>query len=202
MNLELYVENLNRQLAVAAEAGGDEARALAERLVAPLEAAIGPAAPARTRPRVRGDTTAGRPVRRRPGRGPRRPASRLPRGRRGHDVADQPPYARPPQGPDRAGGRERGAVGQRLARAGGRRRPGTNRPVPSTRTARLPGRPALHGLGTLANPQRNCRCLPSILPNRSPSPSSSASVTSGSWPATAPTPWSRCARATPPRRPT
>jgi hypothetical protein len=40
MDLGLYVENLNRQLAVAAEAGGDEARALAERLVAPLEAAI------------------------------------------------------------------------------------------------------------------------------------------------------------------
>lgn len=40
MNLELYVENLNRQLVVAAEAGGDEARALAERLVAPLESAI------------------------------------------------------------------------------------------------------------------------------------------------------------------
>ena len=40
MNLELYVENLTRQLAVAAEAGGDEARALAERLVAPLESAI------------------------------------------------------------------------------------------------------------------------------------------------------------------
>jgi len=40
MNLELYVENLHRQLVVAAEAGGDEARALAERLVAPLEAAI------------------------------------------------------------------------------------------------------------------------------------------------------------------
>jgi HicB family len=40
MNLDLYVENLNRQLVVAAEAGGDEARALAERLVAPLEAAI------------------------------------------------------------------------------------------------------------------------------------------------------------------
>jgi HicB family len=36
----LYVENINRQLAVAAEAGGEEARALAERLVAPLEAAI------------------------------------------------------------------------------------------------------------------------------------------------------------------
>ena len=40
MNLELYVENLHRQLVVAAEAGGYEARALAERLVAPLEAAI------------------------------------------------------------------------------------------------------------------------------------------------------------------
>ena len=40
MNLELYIENINRQLAIAAEAGGDEARALAERLVAPLEAAI------------------------------------------------------------------------------------------------------------------------------------------------------------------
>ena len=40
MNLDLYVENLNRQLAVAAEAGGEEARALLERLVAPLEAAI------------------------------------------------------------------------------------------------------------------------------------------------------------------
>jgi hypothetical protein len=40
MNLELYVESINRQLAVAAEAGGDEARALAERLVAPLDAAI------------------------------------------------------------------------------------------------------------------------------------------------------------------
>ena len=39
--LEPVVEqNINRQLAIAAEAGGDEARALAERLVAPLEAAI------------------------------------------------------------------------------------------------------------------------------------------------------------------
>jgi hypothetical protein len=40
MNLDLYIENLHRQLAVAAEAGGEEARALVERLVAPLEAAI------------------------------------------------------------------------------------------------------------------------------------------------------------------
>lgn len=36
----MYVENIHRQLAVAAEAGGEEARALAERLVAPLDAAI------------------------------------------------------------------------------------------------------------------------------------------------------------------
>jgi hypothetical protein len=40
MEIEPYVENLRHQLEVVAEAGGDEARALAERLVAPLEAAI------------------------------------------------------------------------------------------------------------------------------------------------------------------
>jgi HicB family len=40
MNLGLYIDSLNSQLAVAAEASGEEARALAERLVAPLDAAI------------------------------------------------------------------------------------------------------------------------------------------------------------------
>jgi hypothetical protein len=40
MDLTPYVELLRRELAVAAEAGGDEARALAERLTAPLESAI------------------------------------------------------------------------------------------------------------------------------------------------------------------
>jgi hypothetical protein len=40
MDLGVHVENLQRQVAVAAEAGGDEARAVAERLTAPLEAAI------------------------------------------------------------------------------------------------------------------------------------------------------------------
>jgi hypothetical protein len=39
MNLTPYVEQLRDELAVAAEAGGDEARALAERLTAPLESA-------------------------------------------------------------------------------------------------------------------------------------------------------------------
>ena len=40
MDLTPYVENLRGNMAVAAEAGGDDARALAERLTAPLESAI------------------------------------------------------------------------------------------------------------------------------------------------------------------
>jgi hypothetical protein len=40
MDLTPYVDNVRRELAVAAEAGGDEARLLAERLTAPLASAI------------------------------------------------------------------------------------------------------------------------------------------------------------------
>src|SRR5580765_8109074 len=40
MDLSSYVENIQRQLLIAGEAGGDEARALAERLLPPLDAAI------------------------------------------------------------------------------------------------------------------------------------------------------------------
>jgi hypothetical protein len=40
MELERYVNSLRQQLAIAAEAGGEEARALAERLTAPLDAAV------------------------------------------------------------------------------------------------------------------------------------------------------------------
>ena len=40
MDLTPYVENLRRELALAADAGGEDARALAERLTAPLESAI------------------------------------------------------------------------------------------------------------------------------------------------------------------
>ena len=40
MDLGSYVESIHHQLEVAASAGGDEARALAERLAAPLDAAI------------------------------------------------------------------------------------------------------------------------------------------------------------------
>jgi hypothetical protein len=39
MDLTPYVDNLRRELAVAAEAGGEDARALAERLTGPLESA-------------------------------------------------------------------------------------------------------------------------------------------------------------------
>ncbi|MGA8666725.1 MAG: hypothetical protein WB804_07650 [Candidatus Dormiibacterota bacterium] len=40
MDLRPYIENIHQQLADAAESGGAEARALAERLAAPLDAAI------------------------------------------------------------------------------------------------------------------------------------------------------------------
>jgi hypothetical protein len=40
MDLNPYVESLRRELATAAEVGGDEAWALAERLTAPLEASV------------------------------------------------------------------------------------------------------------------------------------------------------------------
>jgi HicB family len=40
MDLMPYVENIQRQLAVTAEAGGEEARALAERLFGPLDATV------------------------------------------------------------------------------------------------------------------------------------------------------------------
>jgi hypothetical protein len=40
MDLTPYVEKLRRELAVAADAGGEDARALAERLTAPLDSAL------------------------------------------------------------------------------------------------------------------------------------------------------------------
>ena len=40
MNLRPYIDEIHRQLEAAAETGGEDARALAERLVAPLDAAI------------------------------------------------------------------------------------------------------------------------------------------------------------------
>src|SRR5579863_9066609 len=40
MDLQPYVDSIQRQLEAAAETGGEEARTLAERLVAPLDSAI------------------------------------------------------------------------------------------------------------------------------------------------------------------
>jgi len=40
MDITPYAENLRRELVVAAEAGGEDARELAERLTAPLESAV------------------------------------------------------------------------------------------------------------------------------------------------------------------
>jgi len=40
MDLTQYVSKLSAELAVAAEAGGEDARALAERLIAPLDSAV------------------------------------------------------------------------------------------------------------------------------------------------------------------
>jgi hypothetical protein len=40
MDLTPYVDTVRRELAIAAEAGGDDARALAERLTAPLDSAL------------------------------------------------------------------------------------------------------------------------------------------------------------------
>jgi hypothetical protein len=40
MDLGPYVDNIQRQLAITAEASGEEARTLAERLIAPLDAAV------------------------------------------------------------------------------------------------------------------------------------------------------------------
>lgn len=40
MELHQYIENIHQQVAVAAEAGGEEGRALAQRLLAPLDAAL------------------------------------------------------------------------------------------------------------------------------------------------------------------
>src|SRR5215831_9781029 len=40
MELTQYVQNLRRELTIAAEVGGEDARALADRLLAPLDAAV------------------------------------------------------------------------------------------------------------------------------------------------------------------
>src|SRR5215471_773707 len=138
MDLTPYVSNLRHELAVAADAGGDDARALAERLTAPLESAVRlvlldalsaaaaeitrDLAPGSVDLRLRGrepSFVVTPPPAEHPFEEPGPPAGHA--GRRGRGGgADQLPPHRIPQGPDRGGRRPGGALGQRLARPRGR----------------------------------------------------------------------------------
>ena len=162
-NLTPYVETLRRDLAVAAEAGGEDARALAERLTAPLEASIRlmlldalsaaadditrELAPGSVELRLRGGepefVVAGRAGA--TSRPPPTPPARSRRGGRPHG-ADQPPPPRAAQGGRRAGRRPRAALGQRLARARRRRRgDGGRRAAGRARAAAGSARPTQDG---------------------------------------------------------
>ena len=168
MDLTPYVENLRNELAVAAEAGGDDARALAERLTAPLESAVRltlldalsaaadeitrDLAPGSVEVRLRGGepefvvapAPADEPDEPAPDAARAAPAARRRGGRHG---ADQPPPPRAAQGRRRGGRRPRAAVGQRLARPRGAAAAATDdRPAAPPR-----GGPAasLHRLGPL-----------------------------------------------------
>ena len=128
MDLSPYVENLRRELAIAGEAGGEDARALAERLTAPLESAVRltllealsaaadeitrELAPGSVELRLRGgepdSPVTPAPAEPAPDAASPAPAARRRRGRHG---AHQPPAARAAQGRHRAGrGRERLSV--------------------------------------------------------------------------------------------
>ena len=170
MDLTPYVETLRRELAVAAEAGGDEARALAERLTAPLDSAIRlmlldalsaaadditlELAPGSVELRLRGGE-------------PDFVVTPAPA-----DEPPEPPAAAPPppeedDGPmarinlrlpeqlkveRRAGRRPRAALSQRLARPRRRRRGGERRPRQRggrRRPAAGPDRPGLHRMGAM-----------------------------------------------------
>ena len=154
---------------VAAEAGGEDARALAERLTAPLESAIrlmlldalsaaadeitrelapglGRAAAARRRARLRRDAGAGRRAGRAGARRRRRPRRRTPTRRATARINLRLPEQLK-AGIEQAA-EPRAAVRQRLARPRRRRR-ARRRPTTAARAARRPARPALHRLGAL-----------------------------------------------------
>ena len=163
MDLTPYVENLRGALLVAAEAGGDEARALAERLSAPLESsvrltlldALSDAADEITRELAPGSVE----LRLRSGE-PEFAVARAVEPAEEPDEAPPPPEVedaatarinlRLPESlksRGRAGRRPRAAVGQRLADPGHRRRGGVRRP-PAT-PARRAHRPVLQGVGAM-----------------------------------------------------
>ena len=160
MDLTPYVENLRRELAVAADAGGEDARALAERLTAPLESAVrlmlldalSAAADEITRELAPGSVElrlragepdfvvtpapADEPLEPAPRRArrPRRPEAR--RGRRPRASTSACPSSSRPAS---RRPRPRAAVRQRLARPRRRRRARARRPPPAAGAAA--GRP-------------------------------------------------------------
>ena len=223
MELEPYIEEIHRQLTLAAEASGEEARALADRLAAPLDAAIRLAlqdalsaaaeeitvelAPGSVELRLRGrtpefvvtpppadPTSDDADVERHESGGVARC-----RRRRGLGRADQPASARVPEGTHRTSRGRRRAVGQLLVRPDVGRRTRTRRGHSSSRTTHPARRSALLRLGALATEEER-QCLRSILPNRSPSAWRWESATSGSTRPTGPTRSSRSVRAIPRRR--
>ena len=175
MELEPHVNTLREQLAVAAEAGGDDARALAQRLTAPLDAAVrlmlldvlasaaaevtAELAPGSVELRLRGGSDPEFVVTPPPAETDAVECGRAGGcGRRWR----APWPARAPVArinlrlPDQLKGRveeaaaARGPVGQRLARPGGGRRRRPRRDRHARRPGRPPQQPALHGMGAVA----------------------------------------------------
>ena len=158
MELDRYIEEIHRQLTVTAEASGEEARALADRLAAPLDAAIRLAlqdalsaaaeeitvelAPGSVELRLRGrnpefvvtpppaDPTADDADVDDAGPAPWSAAD----GDDGLGRADQPASARVPEGTHRTSRGRRRAVGQLLVRPDVGRRTRTRRGHSSSRT--------------------------------------------------------------------
>ena len=213
MDLTPYVEQLRRELVASAEVGGDEARALAERLTAPLESSLRLAllsalstaaeeitsqlAPGAVDVRLRGGdlgfVVTAPPRRPTTSRAGPAAAPRLRRrsGRRGRrHGADHPPPPRAAEGPRRGRGRPRRALGQHLAGARGDPGPRTGRGRRLRRPAQEVVRPALLRLGALTTGRRP---LPPPAEDRScrrstpPPPSRSASTSPAARCGSAPT---------------
>ena len=159
MDLTPYVNNLGREFATLAEAGGDEARALVERLTGSLESAIRMTlldalsaaadeisrdlAPGSVELRLRGRDPSFVVTRPRPSPRPRARAARRTRPRtagcsspRTVPRADQRAPSRTAQGRDRGRRGQGGPFGQRLAGARGGGRPAAVRSRPASRAAR------------------------------------------------------------------
>ena len=183
MDLALHVENLRRHLTVAAEAGGEETRAVAERLAVPMEAAIRltlQEAVAAAAEEISCELAAGSVEVRLAGRdlefvvtppsadlgeeagsGPGRRSLDAGRGVRG---PDQPPPARPAEGTGRAGGGPgRASVNTWLVRAAAAPWTG-RRPTADARSAPRSASPA----GPAKAPPRIQRTCHAYLRTREP----------------------------------